>query len=358
MKAESCFLMISKVFYTFVYSIVKNMSKKTILVYIGIGCLLAVLAMWSFRSTERRMLEVAEHTFVDAVHQDLDERWKGLGETYSFHFGTEKERYHNLTILSDDDKQSISLENMNYTHNVDSDMNRRLFHTILCDMSLACHPDSLVSIWQSLLSKEGLKTSGNVVVLDFGQNVSMLKDSLSIDSSFDSLPVYYAGVANELQLNGLVRLSVLDVFRYQPLLSLYVCLLMAWIVFMAWKIPSKTKTLIIPDKEGFRLSQDVVYDSDARCFIKEDRKIILSPKGNLIIKALLEAENHQLHGADLLVKVWDSDETSMNKLYIQNSKLRNILKELGDGFDIVSMDRSHFRFVFPYSCINHNELKT
>ena len=127
---------------------------------------------------------------------------------------------------------------------------------------------------------------------------------------------------------------------------------------MVWKISLRNSPLTIPEKENYRLAQNVVYDSDARCFIKDSQKIILSPKGNLIIKALLEAEGHQLHGADLLAKVWDSDETSMNKLYIQNSKLRNILKELGDGFDIVSMDRSHFRFVFPYSCINHNELKT
>ena len=46
-------------------------------------------------------------------------------------------------------------------------------------------------------------------------------------------------------------------------------------------------------------------------------------------------------------KVWSPKETNMNKLYIQNSKLRTILKALGEGFDIVSMDRSHFRFIFP-----------
>ena len=84
----------------------------------------------------------------------------------------------------------------------------------------------------------------------------------------------------------------------------------------------------------------------------------MSPKGNLIIKALLEAENHQLHGADLLAQVWSPKETNMNKLYIQNSKLRTILKDLGEGFDIVSMDRSHFRFIFPNMQENHNMLET
>ena len=72
---------------------------------------------------------------------------------------------------------------------------------------------------------------------------------------------------------------------------------------------------------------------------------------------MLEAENHELHGADLLAQVWSSKETNMNKLYIQNSKLRVILKDLGDGFDIISMDRSHFRFIFPYSQGCHNLLK-
>jgi DNA-binding winged helix-turn-helix (wHTH) protein len=127
---------------------------------------------------------------------------------------------------------------------------------------------------------------------------------------------------------------------------------------MVWKISSKTKPLAIPEKKGYRLSQDVIYDSDARCFSKDAQKIILTPKGNLIVKALLEAENYQLHGADLLAKVWDSNETNMNKLYIQNTKLRVILKDLGDGFDIISMDRSHFRFIFPNMQEKHNILIT
>ena len=79
---------------------------------------------------------------------------------------------------------------------------------------------------------------------------------------------------------------------------------------------------------------------------------------NLNVKDLLEAENHELHGADLLAQVWSSKETNMNKLYIQNSKLRAILKALGKGFDIVSMDRSHFRFIFPNMQEKHNLLET
>ena len=334
------------------------MNKKTVITYVGVGCLLAVLTVWSYFNTQRRMREVAERTFVEAVHQDLDERWKKLGETYSFHIGKEKKEYTNFCIKKEGVEQNYSLKGLDYSYNIDSDINRRVLYSVSSEMSLTCHPDTLASIWQSLLLKGGIKTSGNVAVADSGQNVRILRDSLSIGISFKSLSTYYAGIANEIQLNGFVRLSILDVFRHQPLLSLCVGLLIAWVVFMVWRISSENKPLAIPEKEGYRLSQDVVYDSDARCFIKGTQKIILSPKGNLIIKALLEAENHQLHGADLLAKVWDFNETNMNKLYIQNTKLRTILKGLGDGFDIVSIDRSQFRFIFPCSQGNHNTLKT
>ena len=74
------------------------MTKKTIITYIGVGCLLAVLTVWSYLSTQRRMLEVAERTFVEAVHQDLDERWKKLGETVTIVSGKDKDVYTNLTI--------------------------------------------------------------------------------------------------------------------------------------------------------------------------------------------------------------------------------------------------------------------
>ena len=233
-----------------------------------------------------------------------------------------------------------------------------MFHSVLSELSLMCHTDTLISIWQSLLSKERIKSSVNVAVADSGQDIRILRDSLSIGFLSQSLPTRYAGVANEIQLNGFIRLSIFDVFRYQLLLSFYVGLLIVWIVFVVWKISSENRTFTILEKEGYRLSRNVVFDSKARCFFKGTQKIILSPKGSLIIKALLEAESHQLHRADLLAQVWSPKETNMNKLYIQNSKLRTILKDLGEGFDIVSMDRSHFRFIFPNMQENHNILET
>lgn len=334
------------------------MKRKPLIIHIGIGCLLATLTCLSYSSTRKQMLEVAERTFVEAVHQDLDERWKALGETVTIVSGKDKEVYTNFNIKKDGVEQNRSLKDLDYEHNIDNDINRRMFHSVLSELSLMCHTDTLISIWQSLLSEERIKTSVNVAVVESGQDVRILRDSLSIGFLFQSLPTCYAGVANEIQLNGFIRLSIFDVFRYQLLFSLYAGLLIVWIVFVVWKILSKNRALTIPERKGCRLSQNVVYDSDARCFFKGTQKIILPPKGNIIIKSLLEAENHQLHGGDLLAKVWDSNETNMNKLYIQNTKLRTILKGLGDGFDIVSMDRSHFRFVFPNMQEKHNILET
>ena len=332
------------------------MNRKTIITYIAISCLLAILICWHYYTARKQMMEVAERTFVEAVHQDLDERWKKLGKTYSLFGSKEKKEYTTFSIKKSDFEESVSIKGLDYSQNVETDINRRLFHSVLSKMSCDCKADSLNYVWQKKLLEAGMDLETSVIVTKEKKNISAFHDSLT--ASFNSLPLYYAGVANEIQLNGFIWLSVLDVFCYQPLLSLCVGLLIVWIVFMVWKISSKTKPLAIPEKEGHRLSQHVVYDSDARCFLKDGQKIILPPKGNLIIKALLEADNHQLHGADLLAKVWDSNETNMNKLYIQNSKLRTIFKDLGDGFDIVSIDRSHFRLVFPDSREHHNTLKT
>ena len=74
------------------------MNKKTIITYIGIGCLLATLTCLSYFNTRKRMLEVAERTFVEAVHQELDERWKSLGETVTIVSGKDKEVYTNFSI--------------------------------------------------------------------------------------------------------------------------------------------------------------------------------------------------------------------------------------------------------------------
>ena len=150
------------------------MNKRAIIIYIGVGCLLAALSVWSYLSTQKRMLAVAERTFVEAVHQDLDERWKKLEKTYSFHFGKEKEEYTNFNIKKEGVEQNYSLKDLDYSCNIDKELYRRMYHTISSDMSLACHPDTLASIWQSLLSTEGIRTSGNVAVVGSGRDVRIL----------------------------------------------------------------------------------------------------------------------------------------------------------------------------------------
>ena len=75
------------------------MKRKTLIIHIGIGCLLAALSCLSYFNTRKQMLEVAERTFVEAVHQDLDERWKSLGETVVVCFPSkEKKEYVSLSI--------------------------------------------------------------------------------------------------------------------------------------------------------------------------------------------------------------------------------------------------------------------
>ena len=74
------------------------MNKKTLINYNGIACLLATQTFLSYFNTRKQKLEVAERTFVEAVHLELDELWKVLEKTYSFYFGKEKEKYTNFSI--------------------------------------------------------------------------------------------------------------------------------------------------------------------------------------------------------------------------------------------------------------------
>ena len=75
--------------------------------------------------------------------------------------------------------------------------------------------------------------------------------------------------------------------------------------------------------------------------------IKLPPKYNDIIKALLEAENYQMHVVDLLTTVWGAKETNVDKFYTINSQLRKTLKNLGDGFDVESLGKGYFRLKIP-----------
>lgn len=325
------------------------MSKKTIITSIGVSCLLAVLTCLGYSNIRKWMLEVAERTFVEAARQELYERWRKSGETVTFSNGIGKAVYETWTVQEESGEKSYSLKDIDYSQNLDKEFHERILHSAASDLSLECHPDTLQQIWQTFLKDCEMDVSSRVVISDAGKDVSSLGDSLSIDASFCPLPTYYAGVMNEIQLNGFVRLSFLAVLDFYPLLWVYVALLSAWIVWLVWKVVSVNRKTSAPSEKVYRLSDDVVYNPDLRCFIKGSERIMLSPKSSSIIKFLLEAENHQLHGADLLAQIWSPKETNMNKLHIQNTKLRKALAKLGDGFDVVSIDRSFFQLVFPYS---------
>lgn len=328
------------------------MKKKTVVLYIGIGCLLAALVCLSYLDTRRQMLEVAERVFLQAINEDLDERWKALGDSFSYHAGKEKKQYTKVDInLDNHSSEACDLKDIDLSQNVDEDFLRRCFHSYLLAKNRKICPDSLNARWQQMLMSEVLKTKTEVVICYDDKDFSIVCDSLQNQTSYIQLPVCFAGVMNEIQLNGFVRISFNDILRYNPLLWIYGSLFVGWLIVLIGKgVADYRRSLVsFPEGGACRLSKDVVYCPNSRCFIKGTEKITLSPKSNLIIKALLEAENHQLHGADLLAKVWDSNEANMNKLYIQNTKLRKALEKLGRGFDVVNIDRGCFRLLYPFS---------
>lgn len=318
------------------------MNKKTIVIYFGMGCLLAVLTMWSYFSTERRMLEVAERTFVEAVHQDLDRRLKEFGEPISFHGGKDKNKYVGLKILKDDGTEEIRfLEGIEYDRNVDGDATRRMLHTVFSDMGLHCNSDTLNSIWQDGLKMNGVKLKTFTVVGCPGKGSTVFRDSLA--GCCTSLPLYYAGVSNEIELSGFAKLSLYAVCGSEGYLMFLFLVWMVWLAYGVWKfIP-----FFFLSKGRYLLAEGIVYDPASCCIYNHQEQIRLFPKSNAIIKALLEAEHHQLHGADLLAAAWGDDEINLDKLYTQNSLIRKTLKELGEGFRLESVDGGYFKLIVP-----------
>lgn len=315
------------------------MNKRAIITYIGVGCLLAVLTVWSYLSTQRRMLEVAERTFVEAVHQDLDERWKKLGETVTIVSGKDKDVYTNLTIDRDSIKKSFALEDNNDSLNIDGDINQRMFHTILYEFDRKCNPETLNGIWQEKLAANGM---------DIATIASIHYDAADTDSlvsHYKPLSSYYAGISNEIRLSSFVCLSSGDVLFHRPYALCLGLAWLGWLVYVLWRIvPPRHST-----KGYYQWAEGIVYDPASKCIYKHREQIKLFPKSNAVIKALVEAENHQLHGADLLTIAWGTDETNIDKLYTQNSIIRKDLKKLGSEFCLENIEGGYFKLVFPYA---------
>lgn len=313
------------------------MNKKIIITYIGVGCLLAVLTVWSYLSTRKRMLEVAERTFVEAVHQELDERWKSLGETVTIVSGKDKEVYTNLTIERGSTNKSFALEYNNDSLNIDNDINQRMLHTILFEFDKRCNPDTLNGIWQKKLAANGVEIA---TITSIHYDVA---DTDSLGSHYKSLSSYYAGISNEIRLNSFVRLSFSDVLFHQPYSLCFGLALLGWLVYVLWRaLPVRRSA-----EGSYQWTEGIVYDPASSCIYNHRERIKLYPKNNVIIKALMEAENHQLHGADLLTIAWGTDESNIDKLYTQNSIIRKDLRKLGNEFRLENIEGGYFKLVFP-----------
>lgn len=315
------------------------MNKKTLILHFGIGCLLAILSCLSYFNARKRMLEVAERTFVEAVHQELDERWKKMGETVTIVSGKDKEVYTNLTIERDSTNKSFALEYNNDSLNIDNDINQRMLHTILCEFDKKCNSDTLNGIWQEKLIANGIEIA---TITSIHYDVA---DTDSLSSHYKSLSSYYAGISNEIRLNGFVRLSFGDVLFHRPYSPCLSLALLGWLVYVLWRsLPVRRST-----NGYYHWAEGIVYNPASNCIYKHREQIKLFPKSNAIINALMKAENHQLHGADLLAIAWGTDETNIDKLYTQNSIIRKDLKKLGSGFCLENIEGGYFKLVFPYA---------
>lgn len=317
------------------------MNRKTILTYIGVSSLLAILTVWSYLSTQKRMLEVAERTFVEAVHQDLDERKKKSEDLLSFFSGKAKEKYVNLTIQSDDGKEeSYSLKDLDYSMNVDEGVYERFVQTALILLDNRICSDSLASIWKEKLVANGVSAEMFVDVI-YEECSTLTADSLII--KFNSLPSYFAGIMNEIKLNAYINFSVACVLFWGVYPLVFTVLILGWSVYVV--------SLILLDKKPpfgcYKLAKGIIYNPMEGYILKKRETIKLPSKHNRIMKALLEAEDYQKHGVDLLTSVWGVKETNMEKLYNAISLLRKTLKNLGNDFDIESNGEGYYRFKTP-----------
>lgn len=318
------------------------MSKKCIIIHIGIGCLLAILACHSYFSTRKRMLEVAERTFVEAVHKELDERRKKSAKMISYFSGRKKDEYTSLTVQNSTGKEdTYVLSELDNNYNVDTLIYGRIIQSAMATLNIKINSDSLNDIWRKRLNINGTNLETFVVVDYDDRDISVLRDSLA--ASFTPLPLYYAGVTNEILLNGFIKLSIGSIlcFRIYPLLW---CLaFLGLFILILWKL-----LLIKAYPKGcYLLAEGIVYAPMNKCIYKGRKMIKLPPKYNDIIKALLEAENYQMHVVDLLTTVWGLKETNVDKFYTINSQLRKTLKNLGDGFDVESLGQGYFRLKVP-----------
>ena len=212
------------------------MNRKNLIIHIGIGCLLATLTCLSYSNTRKQMLEVAERTFVEAVHQELDERRKKSAKMISYFSGKKKDKYTSLTVQSSKGKEdSYILSELENNYNVDTLLYERIIQSAMATLNIRINSDSLNDIWRKCLSLNGMDLETFSIVGYADSDISVLRDSLAV--SFTPLPLYYAGVTNEIRLNGFIKLSIGNILSFRIYSLLWSLMFIGWII-LNWKFLS------------------------------------------------------------------------------------------------------------------------
>lgn len=342
---------------------------KKIIPYIAVG--IASLAMFyiSYFDEKKKVLEIAEKTFIEAVRQDLDNRVALFNGQIAYSQFSNKKEYKHMEIAADNRKEEHSLDSLDYERNMDDDIQIRILHTLTIALHKYAHPDTVNNIWQKRLQTQRINRNTCIEINSSERDTTMQirhNEASLACKSYTILPTYYAGIRNEIKLQAYIHLSFIGILNYSywlyiPLGIIGYCILLICISLFSSKVSKSTKTDTIIKKAEttplsdlpnvlkgmYQLSDNVVYDPKSGFIHINDETIKLTNQTNLLLKHLVEAEGLRMHGVDLVKAIWGNDDGNIDKLYTLNSRLRSNLNKLGNGFSLQSCNNGYFQLTIP-----------
>ncbi|WP_237039631.1 hypothetical protein [Phocaeicola faecalis] len=330
--------------------------------YIIYSVIAVISAIWfyiSYCAERKEMLKVAEATLIKAVHEDLNNRTVD-SDALIYSKSISKKEYKHVEITHENEKKTYQLDSVNSSKNIDKDLHTQILHTIAILNRQYAHPDTLNQLWQKELQAKGINHIKTFIDITISTRPyrAQNRDSLA-GKHYTSLPTFYAGAKNEMKLQPAIDLTFFSILNYNLLLYIFWGIIGGCIggIIVSF-LQTKQKTEITSEKSednfwlappNIRLSDNVAYAPDAS-IIYRDGKVVtkLPPHPNLLLKLLAEAENHRMHGADLVKAIWGDDEINLDKLYTLNSRLRKILKEIDTEIAINSLKDGYFQLTYPY----------
>lgn len=329
--------------------------KISILFFILILVLSAVLEWKLYKTGEILLKKNAEDIFQSVVNEELDNQFQKLKLPFLFRLSKPINQLNDCIVTDEKEKSIIDIDHDRAKKLIGTSAHKKMEHTILARES-SIIIDSLSLLWNEKLHETGIVSKNAIRIY-----LKLPKDTVCLISGDTTLFIpkykitdtFYTGLSNEIEIEAFIHYSWATVMKHSSLglivISLFVLcsiLFLFSILFLRQKAPkAPLYTPVIPNSNDEQLLALGNLRYEPHLFYVNDKEIRVRPQIASLLLFLLQKSNCYATKYEIIIHLWGADNMGSDvRLRRVISDLRSLLTEKSVNVEI-SIEEDGYRLI-------------